>query len=104
MQVAFGFTSPLVSDKCPNRYGQKTIAIDPTGAVAETEDEWRSALASVGGHLLMLAGYQGIIDVTDLDGLALGQPFTLCDLVKRRSHPELRDPDSVGDMYGLTPC
>lgn len=87
MQVAFGFTSPIPWDKAPNQFGQKTFAVDPSGCVVE-EDDWRATIACVGSQLLMLAMRQGLIELGDLKGLALGEPFTLRSLVKKRDPVE----------------
>lgn len=95
MQVAFGFTSPIPWDKAPNGFGQKTFAVDPSGCVVE-EDDWRTSVACVGSQLLMLAIHEGIIELEDLQGLALGQVFTLFDLVSKRDVEAARE---IKDMY-----
>ena len=94
-QVTFGFTSPIAWDKAPNRYGQKTVAVDPSGATPQTDAEWKSSLASVGSHLIMLAVHQGIIDLEDLKSVALGEVFTISDLLRKRNKP---DAEAVDDM------
>lgn len=98
VQVTFGFTSPISWDKSPNKYGQKTIAVDPTGAEDGDEAAKRSSLASVGCHLLMIAVHQRIITLDDLEGLALGEAFTVSQLVLKRKGTTEADALKVDDM------
>lgn len=84
MQVAFAFFSPLVWDKSPNVFGEKAIAVDPTGVVVDSADEWRHCAASIGSHLLRLAISQGLIDADDLLGYKDGDIFTLEDVIAKR--------------------
>lgn len=71
------------------------MAVDPTGAETAGDDVLRASLASVGCHLLMLAVHQQIITLDDLNGLALGQPFTVQELVAKRDTAAAA---RVGDM------
>lgn len=84
LQVAFGFSSPIPWDKSPNRYGQKTFAVDVTGEkLKKLQDS--ADLACVGNLLIMLAVHQGIISLGDLEGLVLGQGYNISDIVEMRN-------------------
>lgn len=76
---------PLVWDKAPNKFGQKTIVIDSKGMVVDHTQAYEHTAASIGSHLLRLAILQGIIRQEDILKLPIGKAFTLKDLVERRN-------------------
>lgn len=106
MPISFASAMPLSTDKAPNDKGQKGIAMDPTGLVADSEDAWWASAASAGALLVRLALAQQIITFDDLEGLEVGDSFTMADLVRRRrsrlstSGPERysAEPSSIDNM------
>lgn len=84
LQVAFGFSSPIPWDKAPNKYGQKTFAVDVSGEKLKKAKDSED-LACVGNLLLMLAVHQGIITLGDLEGLELGEGYTIPKIVELRN-------------------
>jgi len=61
------------------------------------EDSWDANVASVGCQLLTLAMHQGILRPTDLEGLRLGEAFTIPDLVHRRKDTEGADASELAN-------
>lgn len=102
LQVAFGFASGIPWDKAPNKFGQKTFAIDMTGGIVNiTPDKRQTDIACVGNLLLMLAIAQGLITLQDLHNLPLAEEFTVAQLVANRGHRQGHK--DVGEMCAISP-
>lgn len=114
LQLAFAFVCPIPWDKAPNRHGQKVVAVDPSFSVWPGDEgnccsnpRVAAHIASVGSHLLMLAVHQGLISLSDLDGLKVGETFTVKTLLQRRASIT-GDTDlaafatATDDMYGTS--
>lgn len=60
------------------------MAADPTGAIRADVDIWDTNVASLGCQLLAMALHQALLTHSDFENLALGQRFTVPQLIRRR--------------------
>lgn len=77
--------APISWDKAPNFNGQKSVGFDMTGIIREAEATWDSDLGSIAHQFFALAMHQGLIGPSDLEGLRIGDKFSIPDLIARRT-------------------
>lgn len=104
-QVTFTCEFAIAWDKAPNVFGVKNIVVDSTAALNIDGADWNSSLGSAGEHLLSIAIHQRVVDVADLAGLPIGEPFKLSHLIRRRTLTKFGDPTpaAVDDMCVASP-
>lgn len=105
LQITFSMCAPIPWDKAPNLNGQKSMACDPTGVVRKDKDRWDADLGSIAHQFFALAMHQGLICPADLEGLRIGDMFTIPDLIARRQDASAaHDATLAEQMCGYPLC
>ena len=79
MQVGFAVTWLNVHDKAPNKDGVKMASTDPTGAKTKSTKTNALGVEHLGLGLLRLAHTARVFDISDLQGLKVGDSFRIGD-------------------------